>query len=732
MTAYDQLIDTLGDRVSRSNGTTASARCPGHDDHSPSLSITATEGQVLVYCHAGCRTDDVLAALGMRTADLFDDPRGIDYRYDNGRTVHRYPDKRFRQDGTNNPPQLYHLGKVRDAVSAGRPVFVVEGEKDVHALEALGITATCSPMGAGKWDKVDPSPLYGADVRIIADQDEPGRKHARDVLASLQGKAAKAAIFRPADRCHDAADHVAADHEVKDFVPAEEPEPGSRLEIATGNPFPDEPIPLTGSQPLPAFPTDALPTVLERMVTALAESTQTDPAMPGTSILSVLAATVGGRAEIEIRAGWREGLNLYTVTVAGPGERKSAVQAEVTRPLRDQEANLANESAAARREAETMRHIADKSAEQAKAAAAKAEGADKDRLQAEAIGLAQMAEAITVPAVPRILADDITGEATASLLCEQGGRLGIISAEGGIFEVIAGRYSSNIPQMDVWLKGHSGDPIRVDRKGRAPEYIPRPALTVGLMIQPDVLTTIGRNGAFRGRGLLARFLYALPVSKVGHRRAGAASVPDEIASKYTTLIATLARDFHAWTDPAILRLDPHTAAGVIALEEAVEPQLADNGDLASLADWGAKLVGAIVRIAGLLHLAEHGEPGHRIPVALDTLQRAQRIGSYYKRHAIVAFERMRVDQTIDDARYLLAVLGRLGQPTVSRREIFTAASRGRFKQAADLDPAIKVLLDHGWLAEIPVETPTGRGRPPSPRWHVHPAALIAETAKTSR
>src|SRR5262249_48807937 len=151
----------------------------------------------------------------------------------------------------------------------------------------------------------------------------------------------------------------------------------------------------------------------------------------------------------------------------------------------------------------------------------------------------------------------------ASLLCEQGGRLAIISAEGGIFDVIAGRYSANIPHLDVWLKGHAGDPLRVDRKGRDPEYIPRPALTLGLMIQPDVLATIGRNTAFRGRGLLARFLYALPGSKVGHRRAGATPVPDEIASNYATLIASLAREFHAWTDPVILRLDPHATAGVI-------------------------------------------------------------------------------------------------------------------------------------------------------------------------
>jgi hypothetical protein len=67
------------------------------------------------------------------------------------------------------------------------------------------------------------------------------------------------------------------------------------------------------------------------------------------------------------------------------------------------------------------------------------------------------------------------------------------STEGGVFDVIAGRYNGNIPNMDVWLKGHSGDMIRVDRKGRPPEYIRKPAMTLGLMIQSDVLKALRRN-----------------------------------------------------------------------------------------------------------------------------------------------------------------------------------------------------------------------------------------------
>jgi uncharacterized protein DUF3987 len=155
------------------------------------------------------------------------------------------------------------------------------------------------------------------------------------------------------------------------------------------------------------------------------------------------------------------------------------------------ERQLVADGAADRMAAEERKQVATKAVERQRNRAAKA-GEDEARAAFdEVIGAAQIADGIEVPPVPRLLADDITPEAAASLLAEQGGRLAIISAEGGIFDIIAGRYSPKaVPNMDLWLKGHSGDPLRVDRKGRPPEHIPRPALTLGLMIQPSVLDAI--------------------------------------------------------------------------------------------------------------------------------------------------------------------------------------------------------------------------------------------------
>ena len=483
-----------------------------------------------------------------------------------------------------------------------------------------------------------------------------------------------------------------------------------------------DPIPLTDKAQIPAFPVDSLPTPIADMVNAVAEATQTDPAMAATSALSALSACTGGHAEIEIRQGWREPLNIYTATIADPGERKSSVQLSMVRPIHDVEKQLAEKGAGARLEAETRKQAAVKAAERARNAAAAADRETKDSAMADAIGAAQIAESIQVPAIARLVADDVTPEAATSLLAEQGGRLAIISAEGGIFDIIAGRYSGAIPNMDLWLKGHAGDPMRVDRKGRPPEYIRRPALTLGLMIQPSVLSTIAGHREFRGRGFLARILYARPASRVGRRKIAATPVPETVKVDYETAVQDLASGMAGWLgDPAILMLSPAAHKAMVEIETAVEPTLAGDGELASLADWGAKYVGAIARIAGIIHLAEHGSAaGPKMPVTAVTILAASRIGAYFKGSAINAFAEMGTDKGTTDAVYLLDRVHRLHQEEVSEREMHVA-TQSRFKKKDDLIPAIARLVDNGYLIPLPAPDPTG-GRPASPRYRVRPTA----------
>ncbi|WP_448611843.1 AAA family ATPase [Geodermatophilus sp. URMC 60] len=191
---------------------------------------------MLVLCHAGCDYTAVVDALGLPRDYLFDDPRGTNYRYDNNRLVGRTPDKRFIQANTDAQPELYRLSEVKAAVAEGRTVYVVEGEQDADVLADLGHTATTNPMGAGSWSQVDPTPLAGADVVIVADNDKTGMAHAAEVAASLRQLTPPATVtVVKAAQGKDATDHVLAGYGVEDFVPVDVAKAGPRLKVITAS-----------------------------------------------------------------------------------------------------------------------------------------------------------------------------------------------------------------------------------------------------------------------------------------------------------------------------------------------------------------------------------------------------------------------------------------------------------------------------------------------------------------
>lgn len=69
------IVDTLLERLERvrqASGNNWTARCPAHKDKEPSLSISVADGRVLLMCHAGCQTFDILQAIGMQWSDIFE------------------------------------------------------------------------------------------------------------------------------------------------------------------------------------------------------------------------------------------------------------------------------------------------------------------------------------------------------------------------------------------------------------------------------------------------------------------------------------------------------------------------------------------------------------------------------------------------------------------------------------------------------------------------------------
>jgi hypothetical protein len=481
------------------------------------------------------------------------------------------------------------------------------------------------------------------------------------------------------------------------------------------------PIPLSAAHNLPAFPTDCLPGWLSEYVSCLAEATQTPADLPGFLVLNALAACAGGRVRLQVRPGWEEPLNLYSVVTLPPGERKSAVFAEVTAPLVQFEAMLAAERTYEIAEARAYRRVAEKRLDAAQNAAARAVGMEKERRLEEVAAAARELEEAIVPFEFRLLADDATPEAIATLLAEQKGRLAVLSPEGGIFGQMAGRYSatSGQPNLDVYLKGHSGDMLRVDRKGRGPEYIARPALTLGLAVQPEVLRSLTDQPGFRGRGLLARFFYSLPASRVGGRRNDVLPLPDAVRESYGVELKALAHSLEAvGTPPVVLRLSRQAEAALLGFADELEPRLGENGDLGHISDWGCKLVGGVGRVAGLLHLAANVRSGWGQTVALDSIEDAIKVGRYLIPHALMAFDLMEADPNLTLARRVLHWIASKELTSFSRRDCFEAM-KGRVRRVDGLDPVLNILETHGQVRRRSQEA-RGRGRPPAPVFDVNP------------
>ena len=199
-TAFQRLLRQLRDDgrpVEDAGNGRAYAQCPGHDDPDVSLIITGIEGQILLHCRgtateAGCSPDRVMTALGRGRADMFDAGiRGAFYTYPGGRIVQRMANldangkKKFVQSGVKDDTSLYRSDRITDDIQT---VYVVEGEKDVHAIEWADATAVAvtSPQGARSAHKFDWSVLKGKDINIVGDRDKEGRGYADTVVKQRQ------------------------------------------------------------------------------------------------------------------------------------------------------------------------------------------------------------------------------------------------------------------------------------------------------------------------------------------------------------------------------------------------------------------------------------------------------------------------------------------------------------------------------------------------------------------
>ena len=747
-------LQALGKKVKQTGPKQWQAQCPAHEDHKPSLSVSeGTDGRLLLDCKAGCTFESVREALGlnkgeayMRTEQKGNFVASYSYFDESGRLlykIHRTPDKQFYPQtpdgkfGYNGSRRV--LYRLPELLESTEQVFIVEGEKDVDRLRGLGLTATTNPGGSNGWRKEYAEPLRGRNVVVLPDNDEAGQKWCKAVESSLRGVAASVKLVELTDlpESGDVSDWLNNGGTKEKLIQlAEQQSEVDVLETITESEW-ELPAQL-GHFDLPIFPLEAFPgqlCVFYEFCEAVAESYQVPVDLPAMLALSVGGASLAKRIVVHIRGDHWEPVNLFAVVALPPASRKSGVFRAVTEPLvlferqeverlapiielnRNQRILLEDSLKHARKQA-----VASKNAEDRKGYAEQTDKIIKELNELEVI------------TSPQYIGDDATPESISSLLYDNAGRFALLSAEGDIFDLMAGRYSNGNPNLGVYLKGHASDDIRVNRANRdfKPIYIHKPALSIGVAVQPDVLRGLTLKRGFRGRGLLGRFLYSLPQSCLGHREINPRPVDPKIATAYQNKILDALRlEPNVNTDgkpcPHIVTIGSDTLKELDRFAKWVEKQLGPGGDFASMGDWAGKLVGAVCRIAGIFHGLIYAASGNPAKAQIDpeTMLGAIVIGEYLIPHAKAAFFEMGADPEIDSARRILDWVSSKQKEEFTRRDVFNSL-RGRIQKVVELDDPLEILTNHGYIRDVSQEH-KGPGRKPSQKYKTNPLWLAQNT-----
>lgn len=498
---------------------------------------------------------------------------------------------------------------------------------------------------------------------------------------------------------------------------------------------------------LPEFPLDVLPPWLRDYCQAVTNTMQTPPDLAGMLALSVVSTACARRVMVKAWDGWVEPVNVYTVTSLPPGSRKSPVFRAMMGPINMFERKLLEKSGDEITRAETEREILKSKLEEAKRKASKMQGSEYSLKMAwsEVDGIAGELKDLVIPVPPKLIVDDVTPEPLASILAEQG-RIAVLSSEGDIFAIMAGRYSSGAPNIGIYKKGHAGEDVRVERRNRS-EHVKNACITIGITTQPEVLRSFGQNAAFRSEGLVARFFYALPISTVGNREPVTDPIPDQVRSRYYANLLDLLEDLYSgnsgncgnksnsdsgntdknlyiddFQDISILEISQEARDRLIGFLAWLEPQLGPYGALAPIVDWASKLGGGILRVAGLLHMADqtsHNSHNSQNVISDATLARAIRLAQYLIPHAQAAYAEIGTDPAVESAKLILRWMGKTGARAFTKRECYQGV-KGTFKRASDLDSVLELLVDHGYLREVEMAERAGPGRKPSQAYEVNP------------
>lgn len=402
------------------------------------------------------------------------------------------------------------------------------------------------------------------------------------------------------------------------------------------------------------FPWSELPTVLSRIGREIAETVKVPDEYPGLGALVFASIAVANKLLVRVKSGHVQFANLYGMAVMPPTSGKTPAIRPLREPFDEIQERLNSEYRCL-----LAGHQGRKEQQDMQVSVAKSELMKLKRKgirEGEAIDESDLCEALDKargsggdsPTERILMADDASSEKLAVLMQNNGGAVASVSTDGRkIIHIAGGLYSGNgAADLDVWLKGFSGDPIRVDRVTRDSVTLARPCLSAFVAVQRDILDNLGASREFRMSGFLHRWLIIVPEPLKGSYPRK--SVSDASKEKYGEYIKwlfnlPLLEDDEGKKKAKAVSLTPEAFSAWDAFYDLRHLHGSTDQSDEQLERHG-KLTDIALRIALLLHTGDCFEDGlEPFEITGEQMRRAIRLADYFDEHSRRAFDIMGVD-----------------------------------------------------------------------------------------
>ncbi|MBI4492180.1 MAG: DUF3987 domain-containing protein [Chloroflexi bacterium] len=388
----------------------------------------------------------------------------------------------------------------------------------------------------------------------------------------------------------------------------------------------------------PPFPLEALPPSIRALAEEGARSIVAPPEFIAVPLLVLAGATVGNAVELELKPGWREGSNLYAAVVAEPGSKKSPALNLAGRPIHRVQGRLAQDWK--RQMAEYREDLA------------RWEGQNK----------AQRGPKPDEPPFYSVLTTDSTSEALAAMLAANKGLALIRDELVGWVRAMDQYRNGRGADRQHFLSFWSREPVKVDRKGAPPIFVPRPCLSVVGGVQPDLLPDLG-DTAQREDGFLDRLLWSFPDPVPDHWSS------DEVSEETVQAVEVIFERLYTLEDttddngdaqPLVVRLSRAAQSVWEAWYQAHVAEMASDSFSTRLRGPWAKFPAQLARLALILHMLEAPEVSE---VGVGTLTSAITLVAYFKAHAARVYRHLHAERRGLNIRILQALKqqGRVSQ-----------------------------------------------------------------------